>query len=314
MGWYGFGRCVNCITLGNPPENLLSSLPGDWSEVPVTEILYLAESVLYASHRGRGAGKAFFDAREAFAQEIGRRYVAFAAVVRAHDDPQKPAEYRDLAPWWRRLGYRPVPGALCSMMWKDHGREQAELHHLQVWIKKTMTALTVRQHKVAAATYPLNWFDDWQGYEDKITSWIEEAFSHGAKLAVFPHHGGQELASLCGDPQQAADPIASVDVITNLQRQVCGLHQHLADKFDMHILGASAAIRLTNGQVVNRAYFYSPMRPLQWQDKQVMTRWERDDWIVQRGDEIDMFDTALGKIAVLICYDCEFPDIGAPVG
>ena len=91
------------------PENLLSSLPGDWSEVPVTEILYLAESVLYASHRGRGAGlEAFFDAREAFAQEIGRRYVAFAAVVRAHDDPQKPAEYRDLAPWWRRLGYRPV--------------------------------------------------------------------------------------------------------------------------------------------------------------------------------------------------------------
>ena len=118
------------------PENLLSSLPGDWSKVPVTEILYLAESVLYASHRGRGAGKAFFDAREAFAQEIGRRYVAFAAVVRAHDDPQKPADYRDLAPWWRRLGYRPVPGALCSMIWKDHGREQAELHHLQVWIKK----------------------------------------------------------------------------------------------------------------------------------------------------------------------------------
>ena len=170
-----------------------------------------------------------------------------------------------------------------------------------------MTALTVRQYKVAAATYPLNWFDDWQAYEEKLTSWIEEAFNNGAKLAVFPEYGGQELASLCGDPQQAADPIASVDVITNLQRQVCGLHQHLADKFDMHILSSSAAIRLTNGQVVNRAYFYSPMRPLQWQDKQVMTRWERDDWIVQRGDEVDVFDTALGKIAVLICYDCEFP-------
>ena len=37
-----------------------------------------------------------------------------------------------------------------------------------------------------------------------------------------------------------------------------------------------------------------------------MTRWERDDWIVQRGDEVDVFDTALMG-AVLICYDCEFP-------
>ena len=220
------------------PENLLSSLPGDWSEVPVTEVLYLAESVLYASHRGHGAGKAFFDAREAFAQEIGRRYVAFAAVVRAHDDPQKTADYRDLAPWWRRLGYRPVPG---RPMFHDVERpwpRTSRASSSSGLDQKTMKALTVRQYKVAAATYPLNWFDDWQGYEDKLTSWIEEAFSHGAKLAVFPEYGGQELASLCGDPQQAADPIASVDVITNLQRQVCGLHQHLADKFDMHILGA----------------------------------------------------------------------------
>ena len=170
-----------------------------------------------------------------------------------------------------------------------------------------MTALAMRQYKVAAATYPLDWFNDWQAYENKITRWIEQAFDAGAKLAVFPEYGGQELASLCGDPDRAADPAQSIDIITNLQRQVCGLHQHLADKFDMHILGASAAIRLTNAQVVNRAYFYSPMRPLQWQDKQVMTRWEREDWTVQSGDDIEVFDTVLGKIAVLICYDCEFP-------
>ena len=118
------------------PENLLRALPGAWSHVRVSEILYLAESVLYADYRGRGIGKAFFDAREAFAVEIGRRYVAFASVVRAPDDPQKPEDYRDLTPWWRRLGYQPVPGALCAMMWKDHGREHADLHHLQVWIKE----------------------------------------------------------------------------------------------------------------------------------------------------------------------------------
>ena len=170
-----------------------------------------------------------------------------------------------------------------------------------------MNATRWRQYKVAAAAYPLDWFNDWQAYEAKLTDWIEQANKGGAKLAVFPEYAGQELASLCGDPDKAADPIESVDVVTNLQRQVCSLHQHLSDKHDMHILGASAAIRLTHGQVVNRAYFYSPMRPLQWQDKQIMTRWEREHWIVEKGDDLELFDTVLGKIGVLICYDGEFP-------
>lgn len=118
------------------PENLLSYLPGDWRAVPVTDILYLAESVLYEAYRGFGAGRAFFREREAFAREIGRRYVAFAAVVRDPNDPRRPIGYRDLVPWWRRLGYAPIPNALCEMEWKDHGRDKAHTHHLQVWMKE----------------------------------------------------------------------------------------------------------------------------------------------------------------------------------
>ena len=116
------------------PENLLDQLPG--LHVPVTDILYLAESVLYADYRGQGIGNRFFQGREAFARQIGRSHVAFAAVIRDADDPLRPKDYRDLGPWWRRLGYAPLNGAQCQMWWKDHGRDEPSLHHLQVWLKE----------------------------------------------------------------------------------------------------------------------------------------------------------------------------------
>jgi predicted amidohydrolase len=41
-----------------------------------------------------------------------------------------------------------------------------------------------------------------------------------------------------------------------------------------------------------------------------MTRFEREDWHVTAGEGLQVFDTALGRIGMLICYDSEFPLLG----
>jgi predicted amidohydrolase len=46
------------------------------------------------------------------------------------------------------------------------------------------------------------------------------------------------------------------------------------------------------------------------QDKQVMTRFEREDWNIVPGGPLRLFDTAMGRIGILICYDSEFPLLG----
>ena len=38
-----------------------------------------------------------------------------------------------------------------------------------------------------------------------------------------------------------------------------------------------------------------------------MTRFEREVWNVVSGGPLQIFDTAMGRIAILICYDSEFP-------
>ena len=44
--------------------------------------------------------------------------------------------------------------------------------------------------KVAAAAYPLDWFESWADYETKIAAWVAEAAGEGAELLVFLEYGG----------------------------------------------------------------------------------------------------------------------------
>jgi predicted amidohydrolase len=61
---------------------------------------------------------------------------------------------------------------------------------------------------------------------------------------------------------------------------------------------------------VNRARLVTPAGGIGIQDKQIMTRFERDVWRVQGGGPLQVFETDIGRIGILICYDAEFPLFG----
>ncbi|MFB2595217.1 carbon-nitrogen hydrolase family protein [Paracoccus sp. p4-l81] len=183
---------------------------------------------------------------------------------------------------------------------------------------------------IAAAAYPLDWFDDWSDYEAKLTAWVEAAVSSWpecpaggsvpparnpsgappAQLLVFPEYGAMELASLAGRPA-ASDLEASLRAVADLEPARAALHDRLARQHGIHILAASGPV-FTGARPVNRATLYGPNGPIGHQDKQIMTRFEREDWDVTAdpASGLALFDTALGKIGVLICYDSEFPALG----
>ena len=103
---------------------------------PLTEIFYCAESVLLAEYRGQGVGHRFFDAREAHARALGRRYSAFCGVVRPSDHPLRPTDYAPLDPFWRKRGYAPLAGAVARFDWTDLGQDAPTTKPLQFWIRE----------------------------------------------------------------------------------------------------------------------------------------------------------------------------------
>ena len=160
--------------------------------------------------------------------------------------------------------------------------------------------------KIATSAYPIDWLNSWQDYVDKITAWVEDAAQNGADLLVFPEYGAMELASL-GGKEVAADLEGGLLAVADRIAGVDELHEDLAKHHQVHILAASAPVWDGGLRPVNRARFFGPKGTLGHQDKQIMTRYERDPWNVVSGGPLVLFDTALGKIGVLICYDSEFP-------
>ncbi len=160
--------------------------------------------------------------------------------------------------------------------------------------------------RIATATYPVTWHDTWASYADKITDWVAKAANAGADLLVFPEYGAMELASLAG-AEVAADLQASMCAVDALLPDVNALYAHLAATHNVHILGASAPCYAGNVRPSNRAVFFAPNGVEAYQDKQIMTMYERDPMDVRPNGPLTVFDTDLGKIGVVICYDCEFP-------
>ena len=165
--------------------------------------------------------------------------------------------------------------------------------------------------KIATAAYPTDFLPAWQDYADKIEDWVARAAANGAELLVFPEYGAMELATLAGR-DTAFDLEACIAAVSDRIADVDGLHADLAAKYHVHILAASAPVwdESVAGRPVNRARFFTPTGAMGVQDKQVMTRFEREDWHIAPGGPLRLFDTALGRIGILICYDSEFPLLG----
>lgn len=160
--------------------------------------------------------------------------------------------------------------------------------------------------KIAAAAYPFDWFDDFDTYRAKITAWVRDAAD--CDLLVFPEYGAMELASL-GGRAVAADLEASLHEVARHEPARDALHVELAAAYGVHILAASGP-HFDGPRPVNRAVLYGPQGRIGHQDKQIMTRFEREEWDVIGAPGLRVFDTAVGRLGVLICYDAEFPLLG----
>ena len=167
-----------------------------------------------------------------------------------------------------------------------------------------MTA-PARSIRIAAAAYRLGGFATLGAVEDKIAKWVGEAAGAGADVLMFPEYGAMELASPAGEAV-CADLHASLAAVSDALPRIDALHADLARRYNVHILAGSGPRRGVDGGYRNTARLFSPSGRSGAQDKLIRTPFERD-WGLLAGDKLNVFETAVGRIGVAICYDSEFP-------
>lgn len=159
--------------------------------------------------------------------------------------------------------------------------------------------------KVASAQYPIGQPQSLGEWESKIASWVAEGAATGADLLVFPEYAAIEQAAALG-PAVYGDLKTTLADVAALAEKRVAFHAALAAKHNVHILVGSGPIKKNDGRFVNAAQLVTPESKVGVQEKLIMTPFEHD-WGVTAGGPLRVFETALGRIAVLICYDSEFP-------
>jgi predicted amidohydrolase len=159
---------------------------------------------------------------------------------------------------------------------------------------------------IATAQYNISFLETWQKYQYKIESWVAEAALQDAKILLFPEYASMELASLFEEDVYSS-LARQLDALQTLRLDYIDLFCSLARQYRCYIQAGSFPVRIDSGAYRNRAYLFMPDGHVDYQDKLIMTRFENEQWLIQSGTRIKVFDTDYGKIGINACYDIEFP-------
>lgn len=152
--------------------------------------------------------------------------------------------------------------------------------------------------RLAAAQYALERPTSWDDYAQRLRDRLSDV---QADIVVLPEYVGLEVLSFLAPGLALDRQLAALD--PSRWQQIL---QSLARDRRQIILGGSLPVR--EGRAYrNRAYLFFPDGTVGWQDKLVLTPWERSTGLLEPGQELRVFETHLGRLAVNVCYDSEFP-------
>lgn len=164
--------------------------------------------------------------------------------------------------------------------------------------------------RLAASQYAIELIETWEAYAAHLSAIASVAKEKGAELLLLPEYSAMALTGQL-PPEARSDLHRSIEEIQPLIPSWVELCEELARQHQILFQPGSAPVKDPDGKFRNRAWLFGPDGLIGYQDKQIMTRFEREQWNIHAGIEgLKAFETPIGKLGILICYDNEFPMLG----
>ncbi|KAF6581775.1 carbon-nitrogen hydrolase family protein [Paenibacillus sp. EKM212P] len=158
--------------------------------------------------------------------------------------------------------------------------------------------------RVSAVQYHLHTIDSFEQFALQLEHYIKTAEEFGAEFVLFPEFFTTQLMSI-GDSEGKALTINDLPDFTDRYLE---LFTSFARRTGMHIIGGTHVVR-RNERLYNTAHLFYPDGRVATQDKIHITPTEVHEWNMAPGEGLNVFETSKGTIAMLTCYDIEFPEI-----
>lgn len=160
--------------------------------------------------------------------------------------------------------------------------------------------------RIAAAQYAIELLEHWSNYEAHLRQLVGRATADDANLLLLPEYSAMTLTGQLPTAVRS-DLHLSIRQMQPLIDRWLQLCESLAQEHQIWFCPGTAPVLDSDGRFRNRSWMFGPQGLLGTQDKLIMTRFEREQWHIDSGQGLQLFDLPFGRLGIQICYDNEFP-------
>lgn len=162
--------------------------------------------------------------------------------------------------------------------------------------------------RIAAVQYKLRHIDSWADFESQVDFVLNAAADYQPHFVLLPEIFTTQILSFMNH-DDIPGAVRELDTYTVRYKELLRGH---AMKHGYFLIGGSHP-NIREGRLLNTAFLFTPGGEIHTQDKIHRTRWEKEKWNTDHGDVLKVFHTPHARIAILICYDIEFPELARRV-
>lgn len=158
--------------------------------------------------------------------------------------------------------------------------------------------------RVTCIQYQMREIRDFEEFASGCAYFVDVASDYRTDFVVFPEMITMQLLSFM--PKKP--PAEAVRMLDQFTEPYIQLFTRLAVQYNVNIIGGSHFV-VENDNLYNVSFLFKRDGTYYKQYKIHITPHERKWWGVKPGEEVKVFNTDCGKVAIAICYDIEFPEL-----
>jgi predicted amidohydrolase/GNAT superfamily N-acetyltransferase len=159
--------------------------------------------------------------------------------------------------------------------------------------------------RIAAMQYLLRPISRFEDFATQVQFFVHSAQEYGSHFVLFPEYFTMQLLSYMREPA----PARAVRRLAQMTLEYEELFKRLAIENRLYIIAGTHPV-IQAGELFNAAHLFTPNGQVFRQKKVHLTQTEKGPYQMSRGHGFYVYHTDYGNIAILVCYDVEFPEAG----
>ncbi len=287
---------------------------------PEADTLYGIEVMVDPEYRNMKIGRRLYELRKELCNKLNLRRILIGGRLpgyHKYKDEYSIIEYIQAV--MEKKVYDPVitfqlkNGFVIKRIIRDYLKEDKEscgyaallewvnLEYRQKSAKRKITSHPVR---ICCVQYQMRKISNFGDFAQQVEYFVDVASDYKSDFVLFPELLTTQLLSF----QEEKRPGLAARELTKFTDDYLELFNTLSIRYNINIIGGSH-FALEDDKVYNISYLFRRDGTIDRQYKLHVTPSERRWWGIQPGPKLNIFDTDRARIAILICYDAEFPEL-----